>query len=166
MGEVLFTLAFLGTPLLALPRVVRSGPRARRAAAFALFAAPLVGIAAYCALTSRPLRAAIVYYPLVLVQFGFWAALLGGGGTMLLERTTLVERSSISRVAAATAVGGAVGGGFMLSFSLVAAAMTSTTSTAANVGLTAVGLAAGAVTGGFAGYTMRSPAELGRFGEP
>jgi len=156
MGEVIFAVAFLIAPLLALPAVLGRDPTASRASVFALFVVPLVGVATYCALTPLALDLAIVGYPIALVSLGFWAALLAGVGTLVLKGTALVEQSPTSRVAAAAASGAAVGGIFMLAYSLVGLVVGPGVDRTAVLRCAVAGSAAGAVGGGFAGYALRS----------
>jgi hypothetical protein len=153
---VVFAIAFLAAPLLALPAVLRWDPAASRPSVFALFVVPLVGVATYCFLTPLGLGVVVVGYPVALVSLGFWAALLAGTGTLVLKGTALVEQSPISRVAAAAMSGAAVGGIFMLVYSLVGFVLSPGVDTAAVVRCAVAGAVAGAVGGGFAGYNLDS----------
>ncbi len=157
MSEVIFAIAFLATPLLVLPVVLRRHPAASRASVFALFVVPLVGVATYCLLTPQlSLGTVAIAYPVALVSLGFWAALLAGGGTLVLRSIALVERSqTISRVLAAAASGAVVGAIFMLVYSLAGLVVSSGVDTATVERCAVAGLVAGAVGGGFAGYDLR-----------
>jgi hypothetical protein len=158
MSEVIFSIAFLATPLLVLPVVLRSHPAASRSSVFALFIVPLVGVATYCLLTPEmTLGTVAVAYPIALVSLGFWAALLAGGGALVLASTALVERPRATSWVLVTAASGAVGGAiFMLLYSLASLVVSSGIDTAAVERCAVAGLVAGAVGGGFAGYDHRS----------
>ena len=158
MSEVIFSIAFLATPLLVLPVVLRRHPVASRSSVFALFIVPLVGVVTYCLLAPQiSLGAVAVAYPVALVSLGFWAALLAGGGASVLTSTALVERTrTTTRVLAAAASGAVVGAIFMLVYSLAGLVVSSGVDTAAVERCALAGLVAGAVGGGFAGYDVRA----------
>ena len=158
MSEVVFAIAFLAAPLLALPAVLRRDPAASRASVFALFVVPLVGVATYRFLTPLGWGVVAIGYAVALVPLGFWAALLAGAGRLVLEGTALVEQSLTSRVAAAAVSGAAVGGIFMLVYSLVGLVVSVEGDGAAVVGCAVAGVVAGAVGGGFTGYDLRRAA--------
>jgi hypothetical protein len=157
MSEVIFALAFLATPLLVLPVVLRRHPAVSRSSVFALFIVPLVGVVTDCLLTPQvSLGTVAVAYPVALLSLGFWAALLAGGGSLVLTSTALVERMpTTSRVLAAATSGAAVGAIFMLVYSLAGLVVSSGVDTAAVERCAVAGLVAGAVAGGFAGYDLR-----------
>jgi hypothetical protein len=157
MGEVIFSIAFLATPLLVLPLLLRRHPAASRSSVFALFIVPLVGVATYCLLTPEiSVGAVAVAYPVALVSLGFWAALLVGGGALVLTSTALAEGTrTTSRVLAAAASGAVVGAIFMLLYSLAGMVVSSGVDAAAVERCAVAGLVAGAVGGGFAGYDLR-----------
>jgi hypothetical protein len=160
MREGMVAIAFLATPLLVLPAVLRRYPVASRSSVFALFVVPFVGAATYCFLTPQlSLGTIAVAYPLALVSLGFWAALLAAAGTVALESTALIERTrTVPRVLAAAASGAVVGTAFMLVYSLAGVVVSSGIDTAAVARCAVAGLVAGAIGGGFAGYDVRPSA--------
>src|SRR6266704_3216325 len=94
MHEAMVAIAFLATPLLVLPAVLRRHPAASRSSVFALFIVPFAGAATYCLLTPQlSLGTIAVAYPLALISLGFWAALLAAAGTVVLGSTALIERT-------------------------------------------------------------------------
>ena len=155
MTEVAFAVAFMATPLLLLPAVLRRHSAAFRPSVFALFVVPLVGTVTYCMLSPQlGLAAVVVGYPTALVSLGFWAALLAATGTSVLARAASVAQArAVSRVLCASASGALVGAGFMVLYSLVVSSNIDV-STVQRCGV--AGLTGGAFAGGFAGYDLSS----------